>query len=63
MKTTPALEHPKALKAQLSVGFPVVIHRDHGKVENGFKLRQVNAVLREVCPSFRFVPADHEDKM
>ena len=54
-----ALPHAQALKAQFTVAFAIVFHRDHRVVEDGLQVSKINLVLPEVLPSLRLVPGDH----
>ena len=54
-----ALPRAQALKAQFTVAFAIVFHRDHRVVEHGLQVSKIYLVLPEVLPSLRLAPSDH----
>ena len=59
-KDDPCAPHAKALKPQFAVVLAVILHRDHGRVEDRFRVCEIDSVLSEVFTAFRLVPGDHE---
>ena len=59
-KDDPCAPHAKALKPRFAVVLAVILHRDHGRVEDRFKVCEIDSVLAEVFTAFRLVPGDYE---
>jgi hypothetical protein len=50
------IKQPQALQALFAVGFAVVFLCRQRRIENDLAVGQIDAVLAEIFPTFRFVP-------
>lgn len=62
-KDDPCAPHAKALKPQFAVVLAVILHRDHGRVEDRFKVCKIDSMPSEIFTAFRLVPGDHEQNV
>jgi hypothetical protein len=54
------VKQPQALQALFAIRLAVIFLRRQRRIENHLAIGQIDAVLVEVFPAFRFVPSDHQ---